>query len=197
MPEREVTWDYQGEAVRMGDTDTFVYEQVTIRGRGLKGAPDLFAQFKVQDGTPECVEFNLRAQELGRGIRSADLRLFDLERITIAAFTRRTLKPAAGERRYEPIIDDREFWSAVGAVTTATQRRQSANQAELSEVARLYDEHVDPKVADDEFAGKPTKAVQVAMGYSARTAARRVQQARDAGLLPGTTPGKKKGRTAS
>ena len=39
----------------------------------------------------------------------------------------------------------------------------------------------------------PTAAVRMLLGYkSERTAARRVQQAREAGLLPATTPGKRK-----
>ncbi len=55
--------------------------------------------------------------------------------------------------------------------------------AELENVARAYREHIDTT---------PTRAVQLAGNYSERTAARRVQQARAAGLLPKTTPGKRK-----
>jgi hypothetical protein len=56
-------------------------------------------------------------------------------------------------------------------------------RAELEEVAKVYREFI---------GSTPTRAVQLAGGYSERTAARRVQQARAAGLLPQTTPGKRK-----
>lgn len=52
----------------------------------------------------------------------------------------------------------------------------------LNQVAALYRAAVD---------GNPTRAVERVMGYSKRTAGRRVQQARAAGLLPPTTKGKK------
>jgi hypothetical protein len=57
------------------------------------------------------------------------------------------------------------------------------SRAELEEVAQVYREHV---------ASSPTRMVAMLCGYSERTAARRVQQARAAGLLPKTTPGKRK-----
>lgn len=62
-------------------------------------------------------------------------------------------------------------------------RRGTVTRAELEEVARIYREHVD---------ASPTQAVAMLGGYTTRTAARRVQQARAAGLLPATTPGKRK-----
>lgn len=51
-------------------------------------------------------------------------------------------------------------------------------------VAEIFREHV---------GGAPTQAVAALLGVASRTAARRVQQARDAGLLPATKQGKKKG----
>jgi hypothetical protein len=62
-------------------------------------------------------------------------------------------------------------------------RRGEVTHAELKEVASVYREHLD---------ASPTRAVSLLLGYSERTAARRVQQARAAGLLPATTPGKRK-----
>lgn len=56
---------------------------------------------------------------------------------------------------------------------------------ELAEVAAVYREHVDTS---------PVLAVQQVMGYrSHRTAARRVEKAREAGLLPATSQGRKNG----
>jgi hypothetical protein len=63
-------------------------------------------------------------------------------------------------------------------------RRGAVSKAELEQVAKVYREHL---------VGGPTAAVRLLLGYkSERTAARRVQQARAAGLLPATTPGKRK-----
>jgi hypothetical protein len=63
-------------------------------------------------------------------------------------------------------------------------QRGTVTRAELEEVARIYREYVD---------SSPTQAVAALGGYdSQRTAARRVQQAREAGLLPKTTPGKRR-----
>lgn len=62
--------------------------------------------------------------------------------------------------------------------------RRGTTKAELEQVAKLYREHVE---------GRPVESIRTLMGYgSDRTAARRVEQARAAGLLPSTTPGKKK-----
>jgi hypothetical protein len=62
-------------------------------------------------------------------------------------------------------------------------RRGPVSRAALEEVAKVYREHLE---------ASPTRAVSLLLGYSERTAARRVQQAREAGLLPATTPGKRK-----
>ncbi len=51
------------------------------------------------------------------------------------------------------------------------------------EVARIY------KAAEGR---KPLQAVVEALGYTPRTAARRVKAAEAAGFLPPTTPGKKR-----
>jgi Holliday junction resolvasome RuvABC DNA-binding subunit len=64
----------------------------------------------------------------------------------------------------------------------AKQDVHTRGDAELKEVARVYRENVD---------SRPVEAVE-ALGYSRRTAARRIQQARLKGLLPPTTQGKRK-----
>jgi hypothetical protein len=50
-------------------------------------------------------------------------------------------------------------------------------------VARIYQEHLD---------AHPAKAVALLGGYTERTAARRIKEAENAGLLPPTTPGRKR-----
>jgi transposase-like protein len=65
-----------------------------------------------------------------------------------------------------------------------TRRVQAGDGAvRRQDVADIYRQHIDDR---------PTEAVSRAFGKSHRTAARWVQQAREAGLLPDTTPGKRK-----
>ena len=188
MAVRNYVWNFTGNGVRMGDSPFLVSEHAHLRGTDEEGgAPGVEARFEVRDGVPECVEFTLRSKPGGRAVRSADLRLFDLDGITLNTFTRRGAirkKLDDGPGHAEPIADEREWWAANAAVAAAQRRRKSVSQWELEEVSRIYNENVD---------GHPTKAVEKAMNLSVRTAARRVQQAREAGLLPQTTPGKKKG----
>ena len=62
--------------------------------------------------------------------------------------------------------------------------RRGSTHAELEQVARIYQEHIDRG---------PVEAVKQLMGYgSTRTGARRVKEAEAAGLLPATTPGKRR-----
>ena len=61
-------------------------------------------------------------------------------------------------------------------------RMRGATREELEAVAATYRANI---------GWNPTEAVQRAYGYTPRTASRRVQQARDAGLLPNTTQGRK------
>ena len=61
-------------------------------------------------------------------------------------------------------------------------RMRGATREELEAVAATYRANL---------GWNPTEAVQRIYGYTPRTASRRVQQARDAGLLPDTTQGRK------
>lgn len=71
---------------------------------------------------------------------------------------------------------------ARAAVSVCSQQLRTARER-LQEVDETYHEHIDDR---------PTEAVSHAFGISHRTAARYVQQARESGLLPDTTPGKRK-----
>ncbi len=83
------------------------------------------------------------------------------------------------------VLDERELWRAISEVNEAVEApRRGVTRLELEQVAKVYRENVH---------GSPVKAVQVSLGCnSERTAARRVEQARDEGLLPPTTAGKRK-----
>lgn len=187
MADREMTWRWSSTYVQIGEDGlTFVPEDAHVVGVGLRGAPNLEARFEVRDGVPECVEFCLRSQPGGRAVRSADLRLFDIEGFTFNTFMRFTKRARPGEQTQPQAAqvaphaheDERQWWAAAKDFGDAQRQRKSANQAELEEVARIYAEHA---------GSGPAKAVRVAMNYRERTAARRVAQARAAGLLPPST----------
>ena len=75
------------------------------------------------------------------------------------------------------------YWLAAGELSERRKARRPVALEELELVARIYREHID---------GQPVVEVQRVMGYTKRTAHRRVEQARAKHLLPPTTQGKRK-----
>lgn len=143
---------------------------------GVKGSPDLVMIFEVRDGRPECTEITIKAKPKGRGIRTADTRMFNVDDLTVSVFAQLGNLGVHEESRQRQTLRD------VHEARTA-RRGSSVSREELETVARIYRQHFDHA---------PTAAVTKILGYrSERTGARRVQQARAAGLLPKTTKGKK------
>jgi len=179
-----VSWKVPGLA-RFGDHA--VPRRAGYAFTGTKGSPDFNMSFEVRDGRPECVEVTIKAKPTGRGIRTADLQIFNLDALTVAVFSSLALtatEEPGGATMYTPITTEQEFWPANKAIEEARrERRGSVTRTELEEVARVYREHFDQS---------PSQAVQMLLGYSERTAGRRIRQAREAGLLPATSPGKKR-----
>ncbi|HEY6422638.1 MAG TPA: hypothetical protein VIY28_05180 [Pseudonocardiaceae bacterium] len=162
-----------GGFVQLGDAIVPPKAEMTFEGTG--GSPDVQMRFEIRDGRPECVEINVMAKPDGRGIRSADMAMFNLDNLAIGVF---------GQLATIGVHAESEQLSALRSVGEArSARRPTVTRADLDEVARVYRAHVE---------ASPTRAVELLLGYSARTAARRVAQAREAGLLPRTTPGKRK-----
>ena len=152
---------------------------------GDVGEPDLEVTFEVREGRPECVDFHVRAKPDGRGIRTADLEMVtNLDAIAVNLYAAVAPVPGGSAFNWMWRQTQENVDQARRAVYEARKaRRGPVSRAALEEVAKIYREHVD---------ASPTRAVSLLLGYSERTAARRVQQARDAGLLPATTPGKRK-----
>jgi len=173
--------------VRLGDYA--LPEEVTCELEGDKGDPDLAVRFQVVEGRPQCVEVRAEAKAGGRAVRTSDLHSLPLDAMTVSVFAQAALRsrydPETNVTTSEPIADEREFWSAVNAADAAVKApRRGTTRAELEQVADLYRQYVE---------GRPVETIRTLMGYgSERTAARRVEQARAAGLLPETTPGKRK-----
>jgi hypothetical protein len=187
-----MVWEGRGEIagkmpglVRLGEHA--VPRRAGYTFTGAKGSPDLHMSFEVRDGRPECVEITIKAKPAGRGIRTADLQIFNIDTLTVNVFSSIALSATeqpGGATQFTPITTEREFWPANKVIEEARrERRGSVTRTELEDVARVYREHFD---------GSPTQAVQHLLGYSERTAGRRIRQARDAGLLPDTSSGKKK-----
>jgi hypothetical protein len=152
---------------------------------GDEGEPDLEVRFEVRDGRPECVDFHVRAKPGGRGIRTADLEMVtNLDAIAVNLYAAVAPEPGGSALNWMWRQTEENAERARRAAYEARKaRRGTVTTAALEEVAKTYREHLD---------ASPTRAVSLLLGYSTRTAARRVQQAREAGLLPTTTPGKRK-----
>ena len=181
MADYRITW--QAAMDQAWETDSHTYSSwVEMTAVGNRGAPDVWARCEMRDGVPEVVDFRITAKSEGRAVRSADLNAWTgLEGMAINGFRQFAASRTSGSVGPE---DERNYWRIAGDLHEARASSRGPSKAELDEVARVYRDAID---------GRPTEAVQVRFGYSRRTAARRVEQARAAGLLPPTTPGKKRG----
>lgn len=186
MTTRDVRWKFHGPRVWVDDGRTFVPSRVTVTGLGHKASGTLRAEFEVRNGVPECIVFSLEAVPGGRGIRTPDLRGFDIDGLVVNAFLGDARRVPEGSETGQAVRPngERERWALRASLERARRGgRGRSSEAELIEVARVYLEDTE---------GAPTMAVANELNYSDRTAARRVSQARALGLLP-AAPAKKKG----
>jgi len=177
---------WRGEKLNAYGSATHTFPSAVIcEATSEIGAPDVTIRMEMRDGIPEVVDFRISATSEGRAVRTADLNAWQpLEGLAINGFRQfaRSRNRKAGDPQYGP-TNERDFWALGGDLEAAQTAKRGPSLAELREVASVYREAIN---------GKPVHAVQIRFGYSPRTAARRVQQARAEGLLPPTTPGKKK-----
>ncbi|OBG91254.1 hypothetical protein A5698_20965 [Mycobacterium sp. E136] len=169
------------DKVEIGDR-RLVPREIIVQISGGKNEPDLGLKIEVREGIPRYVELVLRARADGPEIRPRDLTAIRLDawlKQIVAACS----VVASGDDGtiWSKPVDDR---SAIGDIRRATSGRPRTVTPELLEkVAEIYSDHV---------SDRPTEAVKRSFGVEHRTAARYVQKARAAGLLPPTVPGKKK-----
>lgn len=156
---------------------------------GSHTGPDIVAEFEIQDGVPECTRILWEQKPGGRAVRVPDLRLItSLDGLAQNAFLRnpyaqRVDKPGWLWNHADADPARQDYWSASSDVESAVSARgRGPSRGELEDVARVYQQNAD---------NAPTAAVESWFGYSRRTAIRRVQQAREAGLLPPVTDRKK------
>jgi hypothetical protein len=164
--------------------DRWVPRRITVQS-ALPDQPDLTMTIEVRQGIPVYTLLTVQARPDGPDIRRKDLDLpLDdwLERIvTVCSLIAPELDASGHPKSLVKKPSDRS--AAMTNVRRARSGRPRISSERLQTVAQTYREHI---------ADRPTDAVSRAFGVSHRTAARYVQQARVAGLLPDTTPGKRK-----
>jgi hypothetical protein len=172
----------EGAPVRFGD---FVVPSATAWVMQPVGnSPKVRAEFEMRDGSAVCLSITVEATPKGRPVTTSDLEsLPGLDRKGIDAFK------ALGTR----VFDDDDWKAGVNSHRLEAIRRPSGLEVgralrgrpddELSRVAAVYRENIK---------GSPAQAVELAFGWTRRTADRRIRAARDRGLLPPTTRGKKR-----
>ncbi|WP_216211662.1 hypothetical protein [Amycolatopsis aidingensis] len=148
---------------------------ITWTVTGDKGTPDLRMEFAVRDGRPECTGFHVVASPQGRPVRTSDLAGLNVDVLVRDVFMEfadvvTEEDPLSAETRP---ADEREMWQRRKVVEDAQATGRGPSLEELQQVVAVYREH--PKA--------PMQAVELVLGYSRRTAYRRVQQARERGLF--------------
>ena len=141
----------------------------------VRSAPEVYMEFEVVDGMPQCVEVRFRSSKDGPGVRTRDLRLAKIDdwigHCSGLVARHVTEKHGGGGRvavQAERATDLPKAASMVDRLTRATRRR--VTDALLREVADTYRANI---------GGAPTAAVAEAFDVSYRTAGDYVRQARD------------------
>lgn len=150
---------------------------LTVEGQGgssSSASPDARLEFEVRDGMPQCVELHIKARPDGQPIGTTDLRMFDIDGLTESVFLRHAQKVLEPGKAYRYADADRP-----GAQRIIGARVRS--DAVLRKAALAY-------LGNETHAG--LRAVAAALNVSRTTAARRVKDARDAGLIPAVSADK-------
>lgn len=150
---------------------------------GDNGHPDLHLHLAWRDGRPEVVEVSIKSKPDGRGVRTSDLEVLALDGLAKSIYKSVAMEfevEQGGATAFSPVdpddFDSRGAWELDRDLTEAiASRRGGANRAMLAKVAEIYQQH------DGRHA---LPRIAAALGVSDRTAARRVNEARAAGLLP-------------
>jgi hypothetical protein len=139
------------------------------------GAPDVALTFEVRSGVPECRDVRVTATEDGHEVRHSGIVGVRIEDALDEA-----IKNLMLGNRHKPGVVRTTMRESQAA---RASRRTVVTDSLLREVAEIYGASI---------GHKPTMAVRDHFEVKHRTAALYVQRAREAGLLPQTTPGKAK-----
>jgi hypothetical protein len=160
--------------------------RVSVEFVGEGDEPDVTLQCAMTDGVPTVREIRITAKPDGKQIRDAhldELALSRMARRAFAEFASLVMVQSEQQLTVESPLTGPQETEVDRDMFELQQRRRGPSRSELEEVARVYLEHAQTS---------PTAAVEAILGYSARTAHRRIKSAEEAGLLPSTTPGKKR-----
>lgn len=164
-------WVHGVTGIEFFGDDEHLVGTSTLRSLGLDRDIEDFVRSQMRVPTPGAVE--------GSGLRAE-----------VEAWERATYEPVDPDN-VGVVAAARNARPAGPAVTR--QERRRIIDAEVEEAARLYREalrHHEETGASGK--AKPVEYVKKAGGWSQRTAARRIEQARERGLLPRTTKGRPK-----
>lgn len=187
--ERGVRIRVSGDYVPVEDLLLPTWIEMEIEG---DEEPSSLCRVEVRDGRPEVVEFRVWSRPGQREVRSADLRAAQPSALIelLAAFAV-VVEDTPDDDDYAGVVWSFESGSeAQDEVIEKVLRTRAGNgfrsltPAFLERVAEIYRANLDHA---------PTEAVRRHFVVQPRTASEYVQRARRAGLLPPTTPGKKKG----
>ena len=169
-----------GDWVEVGNR--LVPRKIYAEIMGGQDEPEVGLVVEVRQGLPVCTEVHLVSRADG-----PEVRVRDLKSVPILDWTDEIVAACSGVRMESggvlQVGGEEARTRARRDIARARVGRPKVSSEHLEKVAKVYREHSDDR---------PTHAVQRAFGGSYRTAARNIERARDAGLLPPTTQGKKK-----
>lgn len=177
----------QADLERIGDQGVPRRIEVTFPSTADKWPSAQFV-IEVRKGVPVCTSITVQAHDEGREVRSVDLRAVRLEDWVenIVAEASVTLVDHEDSVSYTVAAGSKSETEFTGAREVVRYARKGARRSVtddlLRQAADIYRQNVD---------ANPVESVATAFQTSHRTAARYVSKARELGLLPPTTPGKK------
>ena len=152
---------------------------------GDASSPSITGRLEIRDGAPRIVRIAFESRDDEGEVRQGHLRAVQVDALVMlmAGFALTLDRDEAGEV-VVGLSNEGEPLAVAHQTLRSVRSNRRITTALLSDVAEVYRSHL---------ATGPTKAVREQFFVSERTAANYVQRARQAGLLPPTTPGKKRG----
>lgn len=181
-----VTVRASGQYVPVGDR--LVPEWVELDQEGDSGSPSVSTRVEVREGVPRVVRVSFESKPGQGEVRQRDLRNTEVSALLtlIAAYAVEVLD-YEGEGRVEVTTsvdpETGDVWPASLEAVARARAARTITPEFLAEVAEVYRANLKTG---------PTKAVRERFFVSERQASNYVRAARDLGLLPETTKGKKK-----
>ncbi|GGO83450.1 hypothetical protein [Nonomuraea cavernae] len=172
--------------VRVGDRLLPQRIDVVLPGDGSQ--PRFTARLEVVGGIPQCREIAIASVEGGREVKQLDLRgigIAEMVEEVFALFATRVIFEGEGHITAVKEIGEKAHVETLRMIADARKGKgaRKITPEFLAEVARVYKDN----------AGKsPTVAVQRSFNVSPRMAGNYIRRARDLGMLPEVTDGRRR-----